>query len=317
MKAITEFLAAPFRIRASDLCGGPFEPGDVAKARRRRGLSTHMFRRVYIVSCVRVMDQQRVAASLEQSVDFADGCYYVNSWFCRCRRVGSTEAPCIHLGGVRGDGRDEAFVQRLAATMHAESKTRQVPKTMQSYKQAASASLAGTGSHCWCSGGYVIRRSHRHGATWQSHLRARSPMRGFFPLEEEDVALLAKVAKSAESNDNGAVTLPLFAYTQKQWNKDLGVRDKQRHGQERARNWVAQRPQASKPKRVSSSSSTSSSPSSSTSSSYEAAAAPTGFSGGHQLCRPFCCFSGPTLLFQRWPALPAVPFPQLLAASLA
>ena len=62
-------------------------------------------------------------------------------------------------------------------------------------------------------------------------------------LAEEDVAFLEKVSKSATKNPAGAVTLPLFAYSAKQWGKDLNLLDAQRHAHPRARAWVAKRPQ--------------------------------------------------------------------------
>ena len=177
LERLSAFCAAPFRLQASDVVGGPFEPGQLASLRRRRGNCKHTRAavgsagQVWISSCIRTVDQQRLAASLEQCADFARGCYYVNDWFCRCRRVGSTEAPCerwvgclkylynpitgpttttltercrMRLAGVRGDGSDEAFVHMLSAKMHAESKTRRANKTLSRYKQAASASSAGT-----------------------------------------------------------------------------------------------------------------------------------------------------------------------------
>ena len=100
MKLLSAFCTAQFRMRASDFSEGPLEPGQMAKVRRRLGSCKHTVAalgstgRAWIASCLHSLDQQQVAASLEQCADFAAGCYYINSWFCRCRRVGSTEAPC-------------------------------------------------------------------------------------------------------------------------------------------------------------------------------------------------------------------------------
>ena len=101
--------------------------------------------------CVRVIaeerhwDQRAIASALEQNRYFADGCYYVNAMFCLSRRFGSTEAPCerwiggltylfhpvqgptmstlvqrlrARAAGVRGNGADEAFVERLAQELN-------------------------------------------------------------------------------------------------------------------------------------------------------------------------------------------------------
>ena len=306
MQRIGAFCATPFRMRASDLVDGPFGVGQMAKVRPRRATCKHTAAatagRVWIVTCIHSLDQKRVAASLEQCADFAAGCYCINSWFCRCRRVGSTESPCerwvgclkylynsitgpttttltqrttMRLAGIRGDGTDEAFVQALAAKMHEQSKTRAASKVLGHYAQAASASAAGSARGFMADAvgamsTVAVVGTGRHGAAAVRNDRPCEQV----PLAKEDVAFLEKVAKSAEKNFANAVTLPLFAYNKKQWGKDLDMLDKQRHAQERARAWIAKRPQPSKPKRGASTSSSSSSTSSSSSSSSSSEAPP-------------------------------------------
>ena len=158
--------------------------------------------------------------------------------------------------------------------MHAETKTRQVSKTLQNYERAASASLNGTASGFMADAVEAMTSAHvvgsgRRGA---AHVRQDRPCETL-GLEPADTALLSKVAKCAERDASGAVALPLFAYNKKQWEKDLCMLAKHRHAQERARDWVAKRP---KPRRATRQSSSSSSSSSSTSSSSSSSSAVSG-----------------------------------------
>jgi hypothetical protein len=61
--------------------------------------SKHCRKKLVVVeSVVRELDQKMVAASLEQDAHFAEECYHVNSFFCRCRRIGVSEVHvAVHV----------------------------------------------------------------------------------------------------------------------------------------------------------------------------------------------------------------------------
>ena len=84
-----------FTVAKSDIKFGT-QPGRILGFSSIGVLKTpHLSKKVVRVINVRKnWHQQSMAASLEQEKFFADGCYHVNSFFCLCRRMGNTEAPC-------------------------------------------------------------------------------------------------------------------------------------------------------------------------------------------------------------------------------
>ncbi len=99
---------------------------------------------VFIKSTEYAWDQLKIAASLEQSASFSDGCYHMNAMFAFVRRLGKTSSWCerwakhfkwlysdwqgpssttvIHrlqgrIGGLRGDGTDEDLLRQVSASL--------------------------------------------------------------------------------------------------------------------------------------------------------------------------------------------------------
>ena len=130
------------RLPGNSTAAGRFAAGSGVAVLRSPRLHGRLVR---VVRVKREWDQCEIAADLEQSRYFADGCYHVNSLFCLSRRFGSTEAACerwigglkylfhpvqgpttttlvqrlrARVAGVRGNGADEAFVQLLAQELH-------------------------------------------------------------------------------------------------------------------------------------------------------------------------------------------------------
>ena len=118
----------------------------------------------------------------------------------------------MRLAGVRGDGSDEAFVHMLSAKMHAESKTRRANKTLSRYKQAASASSAGTARGFMADALGALSSVAVVGTGRRGHavVKEDRPCERV-ALETEDVAFLKKVSEAAKKNPSGT-TLPLFEY---------------------------------------------------------------------------------------------------------
>ena len=76
------------RLPGNSTAAGRFAAGSGVAALRSPRLRGRLVR---VVRVKREWDQYEIAADLEQSRYFADGCYHVNSLFCLSRRFGSTE----------------------------------------------------------------------------------------------------------------------------------------------------------------------------------------------------------------------------------
>ena len=139
--SIGRFLRAP---------AAPFDVGrrrDVRRGKRDAHIATLLTKQlrnrvVRIVQEHHTWDQLRITSSLEQDPFFSVNCYHMNAMFALCRRFGKTTSACerwvgdfkylwnerdgpcsttlLHrlrarLGGLRGDGTDEALLQRIAS----------------------------------------------------------------------------------------------------------------------------------------------------------------------------------------------------------
>ena len=138
--SIGQFLRAPAAL---------FDVGrrDVRRDKRDAYIATLLTnqlrnRVVRIVQEHHTWDQLRITSSLEQDPFFSKNCYCMSAMFALCRRFGKTTSACerwvgdfkllwkerdgpcsttlLHrlrarLGGLRGDGTDEALLQRIAS----------------------------------------------------------------------------------------------------------------------------------------------------------------------------------------------------------
>ncbi len=204
---------------------------------------------VRVVAEKREWDQLEITASLEQDSFFATGCYYVNALFCLSRRFGSTEAPCerwigglkylyhpvqgpttttlvqrlrARAAGVRGNGADEDFIERLAHELsHAQVPSASArPSALQTFQATARRSLEAQAPWMLRLGRQQCTDAASQGKPYKELERSAKEARSVHEprcLEEADRRLLCA------ERDRGMARMPLFAATRRQWDEDRSL----------------------------------------------------------------------------------------------
>ncbi len=203
---------------------------------------------VRVIREKREWDQGEITASLEQDSSFATGCYYVNALFCLSRRFGSTEAPCERLigglkylyhpvqgptttalvqrlraraAGVRGNGADEDFIQRLAHELSGSQGSSVHARGLHTFQTAARRSLEVQAPWLLQLGtlrGSTVDAPQRKG--YKQLERAAKEARNVHEpriLEEADRRFVCA------ERDRGMARMPLFAATRRQWEQDRAL----------------------------------------------------------------------------------------------
>ena len=236
--------------------------GDILVLRSKH----HKKRLVIVCSVIREINQQAVAAALEQDSAFAEHCWHINTVFARCRRIMNTEAPCerwvgalkylynpIHgsttttltkrlrarLAGLRSDGGDEGFIQHLAESLHAASSHRDTHGRVLSTLRAQATARASKGAY---SAICALASAAAPAAVFGSGRRGRAAAFSRRPCEpivlaSQDALLLTR----AQNAHGQGVTLPLFASTRRQWENDMARTTRERTTTARAQAWAASR----------------------------------------------------------------------------
>jgi hypothetical protein len=140
----------------------------------------------------------------------------------------------MRVGGVRGDGTDEAFVKHVAQSVYSASNIRKSTKVMSRYRDGSHVGFAAACGRLPLDSLEVVEVSGT-GRAGMAKVRACQPKPA--KLESAELALFRKVSRST----GGSMALPLFAATQKQWQNDLDVTTKDRLSTDRAKQWAVGR----------------------------------------------------------------------------
>jgi hypothetical protein len=237
------------------------------------GATNSKFVTAQVMDVLPDMDQRAAASSLETRRFFSKGCWHCNRLFHRCRRTLGCESieeswisslkylwdPTqgggagvlaqrlrLRIAGVRGNGADDAFVDRVVRRLFGESglppRHMKESKALRELQKRNLTNMVATG-HTWLHEDSEQKAAYSYTGTGEKSREKSLKERAKYEpdeLEADDVAFLEKLGFSKE---RGCLAkMPLYAESEKQWEADLWLAS---HSNVRAKAWAAEQAERS------------------------------------------------------------------------